>query len=533
VQNIQSENYFFGRTENDFRPLNQSENTAQGDHFNSDFNNNLLYSHRFLKKGRSITFNLGASYHLNTDDNYRLADNIFYNANRPDSTETLQQYTRLDRKGLHWQGEVSFTEPIGQHGQLELEYEVGNRANDSDKRTYDYAEQNNDYTLLNRPLSNTFTNDYLTQEAEAGYRYNTDRFRLQVEASYQQATLKNEQIFPSAYPLDRRFHSILPSTRLEYKFSDSRNLQFRYRTSTNAPEVGQLQDVIDYSNPLHIRAGNADLRQSYQNSAQLQYRAHNAGNNRSFFAMVMGSATSDYINNSTFIATETTQINDKVSLGQGAQFTRPVNLDGYWDMRSYFSYGQPLKAISSNVNVNSFLGHSNRPGLLNGEKNFTRSSNFRLGFSVSSNISEKIDFNFSTSSGYNIVQNSLRPNLNNNYFTQSTRLRYSWIFWKGLVYRTDLAHQAYGGMSAIGQDYLLWNMSLGKKVFKNQRGEINLNAYDLLKQNTNIWRNVSDAYVEDVQTNVLQRYFMLTFTYNIRYFGVDTTIKDFKGHQQN
>jgi hypothetical protein len=60
-----------------------------------------------------------------------------------------------------------------------------------------------------------------------------------------------------------------------------------------------------------------------------------------------------------------------------------------------------------------------------------------------------------------------------------------------------------------------------------------LNVYDLLKQNNSIWRNVSDAYVEDVQTNVLQRYFMLTFTYNIRYFGVGTTQKDFEDNKRN
>jgi hypothetical protein len=85
----------------------------------------------------------------------------------------------------------------------------------------------------------------------------------------------------------------------------------------------------------------------------------------------------------------------------------------------------------------------------------------------------------------------------------------------------------------VGNNFLLWNMSLGKKVFRNQRGEFNINAYDLLKQNTSIWRNISDAYVEDVRSNVLQRYFMLTFTYNIRYFGVGSSMDDFKDGKRN
>ncbi|MGV3502330.1 MAG: outer membrane beta-barrel protein [Adhaeribacter sp.] len=526
VQQIRSDSYFFGRMENDFGPINQTENTSEGEHFNSDYNSNLLYSHRFLKPGRSVTLRLHNGYHLNTDDNFRLVDNIFYD--RADSLENLNQFTRLDRTGLSWEGEVSFTEPVGSKGQLELEYEVGNMSNDSDKRTYDFAEQTDDYSLLNIPLSNTFTNSYLKQEAEAGYRYNTEKLRVQVEGAYQQASLRNEQKFPRAYPLNRDFHSFLPSTRLEYRFSKSRNLQLHYRASTEAPSAGQLQEVIDNSNTLMVRTGNAGLRQAYQHTTRLHYRDHQAETNRSFFAMVGSIFTNNFISNSTFIAPDSLTLPEGITLGKGAQLIRPVNLPGYRNVWTYFSYGQPWQDLSSNININGTAAHSSRPGLINDQLSQTNSSHFRLGLSLSSNISEKIDFTLSTNSSYNLVKNSIRPSLNNNYFSQSTRLRYNWIFWKGLVYRTDLAHQAYAGLSPVGNNYLLWNMSLGKKVFKNQRGELNVNAYDLLKQNTSIWRNVADAYVEDTRNNVLQRYFMLTFTYNIRYFGVGTSEKDFQ-----
>ncbi|MDB5263741.1 MAG: hypothetical protein JWQ14_3024 [Adhaeribacter sp.] len=532
VQNYNANSYFLGRTVNDFNPLNQSTNNATGDNLGSDYSNNLLYSHRFLKPGRSITFNLRSGYHLDNGDNYRLAENIFYSRNA-DSTQYLNQYTNLNRKGFDWEGEVSYTEPLGKNSQLELEYEIGNRVNDSDKRTYDYTKEDDDYRDLNIPLSNTFSNNYITQEAEAGYRYNTEKLKLQLDASYQQATLKNEQEFPIAADLNRSFHSILPSARLEYKFSPSSNLEFNYRASTSAPAVGQLQDVIDYSNPLQVRMGNPNLNQSYQNWSRLQYRSHNPGTNRTLYASVWGTAIKNYITNSTLIAQDPIVLNEKVTVGRGAQIIRPINLNGYWDVRSYISYGQPVSFISSNVNLNGGLGHTSRPGLINNEINVANSSNFRLGVSVSSNISEKIDFTVSTRSNYNIVKNTLRPALNNNYFSQTTRLRYNWIFWKGFVYRTDLHYQTYAGLSDLSNNFLLWNMSIGKKIFRNQRGEVTLNAYDLLKQNISIWRNISDAYVEDVQTNVLQQYFMLTFTYNIRYFGVGTSQKDFENNKRD
>ena len=93
--------------------------------------------------------------------------------------------------------------------------------------------------------------------------------------------------------------------------------------------------------------------------------------------------------------------------------------------------------------------------------------------------------------------------------------------WKGLVLQTDLNHQYYNGLSqSLNQSYLLWNVAIGYKFLKNKAADIRFSVYDILKQNTSITRNVTDTYYEDVRTNVLQRFFMLTFTYNLKYFNV-------------
>ena len=45
-----------------------------------------------------------------------------------------------------------------------------------------------------------------------------------------------------------------------------------------------------------------------------------------------------------------------------------------------------------------------------------------------------------------------------------------------------------------------------------------ITAFDILKQNNSLQRNISETYYEDVRTQVLSQYFMLTFTWNIRKF---------------
>jgi hypothetical protein len=54
---------------------------------------------------------------------------------------------------------------------------------------------------------------------------------------------------------------------------------------------------------------------------------------------------------------------------------------------------------------------------------------------------------------------------------------------------------------------------------KDRKGELKVSVFDLLRQNRAITRNVTELYIEDTQNRVLQQYFLLQFTYNLRNFG--------------
>lgn len=77
-------------------------------------------------------------------------------------------------------------------------------------------------------------------------------------------------------------------------------------------------------------------------------------------------------------------------------------------------------------------------------------------------------------------------------------------FQKRLAIQNDLNNQLFRWLSEeFNQDYWLWNMSGGKKLLKDQRGELRLSVFDLLEQNQAIRRNVTENYIEDVQNDVL------------------------------
>lgn len=521
-----SNNDFTGQTTIGNERINSTRNVAEGYFRNYDYFNNIYYSHKFDKKGRAITTGVRTGIHPNKDFANQYAENRFFQGE--DSLSIINQETTRERKGLSWGTQVSYTEPLGEKSMMEIEYEISDKIDDSDKLTYDVDELQ-EFRQIDTTLSNTFDSKYLRQEAELGYQFKTEKFRVQVETEYQVANMTNEQQFPKPFDQRRTFTSILPSARVNYHFNEDKRIEMDYRTWTNNPDISQLQDVIDNSNPLQLSSGNPDLAQTYYHSGRLRFWSNNMETEKSFFATVYTQMANNLITTASIIADDPIEIADGITLSEGSQYRFPVNIDGYFYGYYYMSYGQPISLIKSNIRLYGGLRYSRRPGQINDLVNYSNNNRYWFGLSLSSNISEKIDFNVSARTHYNVVTNSVRPVLNNDYYTHSTDLKYRWVFFDGFVYRANLAYQLNTGLSdGYDNSSLLMNMSAGKKFLKNDLAEISINVYDLLQQNNNANRNINELFIEDRQSTVLQRYFMLTFTYNIRHFSPGTTIEDFK-----
>ncbi|MFY8034630.1 MAG: outer membrane beta-barrel protein, partial [Flexibacteraceae bacterium] len=192
-----------------------------------------------------------------------------------------------------------------------------------------------------------------------------------------------------------------------------------------------------------------------------------------------------------------------------------------------------ISKIKTNLNLNLSAGFTRTPGLINGRANNANSQNYGLGVVLGSNISQNVDFTVSNNISYNNVQNTLQTDLNQNYYTNATSVRLNVIF-KGFVFNTDFTNTINRGLSSasFNQNIGLWNMGVGRQLFKNKQGEIRFTVYDLLKQNQAITRNVTETYTEDVRSNLLQRYFMVTFSYRFRKISSnagDMAPQDFKG----
>jgi len=464
------------------------------------------------------------SISLQTDLNKNSADVYTESINRyfkgaAQLADSLNQFTDQLNRGNRISTNIVYTEPIGAKGNLQLNYNPSWTINKADQKAY-HLDGAGKYSIFDDSLSNVLDNTYNTQNGGISYRIGDRDNSFAVGLNYQHAELDGEQTFPRRADVHRTFSNLLPNLRLQRKLSAKSSIRVFYRARTNAPSVTQLQDVWDTRNLLFPSVGNSELVQDFTHSIIARYQFTNSAKRTSFFANVFLQSTENYITNATYTLRQDSVISSTVTLHPGARITKPVNLNGYWSARSFFTLGVPLNFIKSNLNLNTGVTYSKLPGLIDDVKNVSNSYNYNVGAVIASNISEYIDFTLSYSANFNVVKNSTLPELNNNYFNHVASFQLNLLSKTGWLFQNDLNNQMYRGLSTgFNQDYWLWNMAVGKKFLKDQKGELKLSVFDLLKQNQAISRTVTPNYIEDVQNDVLQQYFMLTFTYKLRNFG--------------
>jgi hypothetical protein len=480
--------------------------------------NEITYRRAFAKKGRSVSINLNSN--LNRRDVDATLDAATASIKSGGLVlDTLRQQTDNNSTGNSLSTNVTYSEPIGKNAILQLNYNPQVINSNADQRNLLFDKATNDFTQFDTAQSNLFDNKTTIQNAGVNYRIGP-RGDFSIGVNYQNTKLVSDQTFPNKGNITRTFSNWLPNLNYRKDFSKKTNLRMRYRASVNTPSVNQLQNVINITNPLFLTSGNPELGQSYTNFMFARLGHTNPVKSKSFFAGIFAQQVTDFITNGTWVASQDSIIQDGILLRQGAQFTKPINLSGYWSVRSFANYGIPIKAIKSNLNLSGGVGYVRTPGSVNNVKNFTNNYTYTAGVSISSNISEYIDYTLSYNGNFNNAVNSFNPNLNNKFYSHNVGAKVNLLTKNGWFVLNDLGNQVFTGLSdGFNQNFWLWNVSAGKKFLDKQRGELKLTVFDLLNQNQSVTRTVDALYIEDVQTIVLQQYFMLTFTYTLRNFG--------------
>jgi hypothetical protein len=502
----------------------QTLNTNINDNKRSgnNINNSILYRRSFAKRGRSFTINLNTSYNNRNGEAYVNTFQRSFDGSGFDDTLS-NRFTDQANHTFQVSTNITYAEPLSQNSQLQFSYNPRIAKSESNQETFEQNPVDNRYTLFRPNLSNVLKNTTTAQNGGLSYRWGDRDRMISFGVNYQNTNLKSDQRFPTAVGVNKSFSNFLPNAMVRYKISTRSNIRLFYRTNVNEPSVTQLQNVIDISNAPVFRIGNVNLNTQFTQLGSFQYTYTNTAKGLLFVGNLFYQTANDYISNATYTVTGKDSTVGGVSLPAGSRLTFPVNLDGYNNMRSFFTFAVPLGFVKSNLNLNGGVSQATIPGIINNIRNETKNTTYTLGSVIASNVSQFVDFTVSYSANFNQVDTKVPvqgANSNQNYFQHIAGLQLNLLSKSGWFFQNDLNNQYFSGLSeGFNQNYYLWNMSAGKKILKGQKGEIKVSVFDLLKQNQSITRNITGEYIEDVQNQVLQQYFMLHFTYNLRNFG--------------
>ena len=536
---------------------NHSSSKSNGDNDNVSVWTQV--NRRLNKPGRNLTLNIGADYTHSTNNSFSLSQINYYNGGT--GNKFTNQYNLSPSTTYNIRPRISYTEPIIGALNLQLSYQFQYRYNDNDRSMFSidsllskfggYYTQEDLYlgyipgldTLeLVRNLENSQYATYkeYNHDASIMFRYNVGENRVNFGVSLQPQTTYMDYFKKQQFDIKRTTFNWAPRVDYRWKISNISQLRIRFNGRMQQPSMTNLLPVVDSSNPTRYSTGNADLRSSWTNNLNAFY------NGGILDKQMNWSVNADWSQTSNSISTATI-VNDKTHIN----YSRPMNISGNWNARGGFSFSSaidPKKAF----NVNSFtnFGYSNSVGYQSSSSdglapewnNIYRPdgtvdmdyifNTFELiKFTTkATNIDENLRFNYRNdileaglNGGFNYrhSRNQVQPtaNLDTWSFTYGTNFTINCPW--GTTFSTDLTQQSRRGyqQADMNTNELLWNAQISQSFLKGRAATISIEWYDILRERSNISRNITAFSRSDTWTNAINSYVMVHFIYRLNLIG--------------
>ena len=519
-----------------------------------------VYRAKLGKNGRTITLDGSFSYSDNTNNSNSWSNILATQPDRPavdpvtgvwdPANYTELRYLRnlAPSSSYSLRGSFTYTEPVAKYAQLSFQYRASYNSQERDKRSYITGDDFSTAGLTpDRSLSNSYESGYLTQSVGPGFRFSKERNTFIANVYYQRSALDGQIVRDDAEKIKHAYNNVTYFMMGQLNINRENSLRLFVSPYTDSPSITDLQSVYDVSDAQNISHGNPNLKPTYSHRVNFHYTNSNVEKGRTFMWMFSMNTTLDYTAQHLVQSSRKKPIELNIDGKPYSPnfYSTTENLDGYWQLRTHLSYGLPIGFLKSNFNVMAGVIYTKTPSMLGGtvdaatgmisggERNDTKNMGYDFRAVLGSNISENVDFTLSWNGTYNEATNSLNADKSKNrYFNHTAQGNLKVVFPLGFTFTASAAYSQYIGFTNdYSEDYLLCNVWLGKKVFKNKRGEVMVGVNDLFNQNRAFSRSTGSGYTQNSTNSVIGRYYMVQFNYNLRRFGKkgSRNIKDYDG----
>ncbi len=484
---------------NKFGPVTNTTGNSSNNGHTEAYNYNVSLSHRFRNTKKTVSLSHYFNYNRNPTDNINESlNNYLYPFS---NLIVVQQYRQNNSPYTNMNFNVSYSDPISKKLTLRINerFDYTNQA--QLVAVYYKHAATGFYDSLSTTLSNDVRREHsrLSNNVTLSYRVNKVMFNL--GGNLFEQWINNW--FTRGVNSRQHYSNLLLNAGINWQ-----RLNISFNQSVNPPSINYLNPITDNSNPFYIVTGNPDLRPSRSNNFGIYGTIVNVKKNISYFMNLNGNWQDD-------IVIQSIAVNSS-----GVQTVYPVNANGARSAYTSFRVNRQFKKnpkfiFSADL---SFSGnYSQNPMLFNNIMSETQSLSFNPRLTLGFNWHDVVEFNPGTFLNFRKTTYSNAVYPATDITSQTFQGEFIVRLPKHFVWETNLAYNYISSLApGLPKTNLYWNAALTLLMFKEDKGQLKLAVYDILNRNNSVNRYISGNAIIDSRTNVLQRYFMLTYSYNIR-----------------
>lgn len=538
--------------------VNDNIHESMGNGHSNNADASLQLNRRLLKPGRNVTLNLSGGYSHSENESFSRSEINYY---RKGGSDFTNQYNLSPTTNYNYRTELSYSEPIVGGLSLQGSYQFQYRFSDNDRSMYSidslltkyegYYTQEQLYLgylpgldSLNY-IKNIENSQYATykeynQDIRLMLRYiKGEALNINAGVTFQPQTTHMDYIKNRLdTTVTRHIMNISPRFNFRWKISNSSQLHLRYNGWMQQPSMTDLLEVVDNSNPLNISTGNAGLESSWSNNLNLFYNNYIVEKQMGWMIHANYYQTQRSISSATIYNTET-----------GARYTRPMNINGNWNTNTSLMFNtalDPKKRFNihtfTNFNYANNVGYQSsnsdgrewgdiyRPdGSVDMDKIF-QNTTLEKATTKTTSVNENLRLNFrndwlelGVNGGVNYMHayNKVQTNANMDTWTFNYGGNFNLNLPWNMQLASDISKQSRRGYddASMNTNELIWNAQLSQSFLKKKSLTLSVQWYDILRQRSNISRNISATMRSDSWSRAIHSYVMFHVIYQLNLMG--------------
>ena len=445
---------------------------------------------------------------------------------------------------------------VGQQGIfLQVNYRYNYSYQKSDPSTYDFPELSSEAFLdvlrdyrdftrlfgyLDNPYESYLSDDLSRYSERTEYNHNIDLQLRVVREKYNMNVGIQMQPQKSHYiqqylgiPIDttRTVNNISPTLNLRYRFNQQTNLQVQYRGNSQQPNITQLLDIYDDTNPLNISMGNPGLKPSFTSNLSVNFqkqRQTRLVEDSLGFMVPKAQRHWSFSSNGSFQVTKNS-IGNVVTYNEttGGRISRPENINGNWSTNASITFNMGLDTLNRWDISGSISGsYNHRVGYVNLNRTAIPDRNVTHTYNVNPSVSlsyrnKWLSFSLNGRTTWARTENRLQASNNlstwNFQYGGNTNITFPW----GTSLVTDFHVYSKRGYSdeTLNTNEMIWNAQLSHSFLRGKKLTVMLQWYDILHEQTNFTRTVNANGWTDREVNAITSYGMIHVSYRLNLFG--------------